>query len=273
MSYKKNSLLKKIVSPIVSIIILCSLTSAVCAMELRTGGMPYNYTPFPTDTLWGWFCYQLSTPTNFYDYVSGVPEDEDDDSVHAGFKYTDFELIEQHEGDIEPSVGYAMYYVSTHSIVNEPDGYPVDPRLNNADVKHTRLAFQHVLWASQRWGNESNVYGTHIQHNSTSYGEAKRQGIAKYDKIEDRATDFGNVYYYVTKPLQQKKTSFTVTPATDDQDSLDVLVNQADQTYTVGPYKISLNITPDMIEVEDWAKDDPKLLPTQEKIDNAKNTL
>ena len=273
MSYKKNSLLKKIVSPIVSIIILCSLTSAVCAMELRTGGMPYNYTPFPTDTLWGWFCFQLSTPTNFYDYVSGVPEDEDEDSVHAGFKYTDFELIEQHEGDIEPSVGYAMYYVSTHSIVNEPNGYPVDPRLNNADVKHTRLAFQHVLWASQRWGNESNVYGTHIQHNSTSYGEAKKQGIAKYDKIEDRATDFGNVYYYVTKPLQQKKTSFTVTPATDDQDSLDVLVNQADQSYTVGPYKISLNITPDMIEVEEWAKDDEKLLPTQEKIDNAKNTL
>ena len=241
MSYKKNSLLKKIVSPIVSI--------------------------------WGWFCFQLSTPTNFYDYVSGVPEDEDEDSVHAGFKYTDFELIEQHEGDIEPSVGYAMYYVSTHSIVNEPNGYPVDPRLNNADVKHTRLAFQHVLWASQRWGNESNVYGTHIQHNSTSYGEAKKQGIAKYDKIEDRATDFGNVYYYVTKPLQQKKTSFTVTPATDDQDSLDVLVNQADQSYTVGPYKISLNITPDMIEVEEWAKDDEKLLPTQEKIDNAKNTL
>ncbi len=273
MSYKKNSLLKKIVSPIVSIIILCSLTSAVCAMELRTGGMPYNYTPFPTDTLWGWFCYQLSTPTNYYDYVSGVPEDEDEDSEHAGFKYSEFELKEQHKGEIEPSVGYAMYYVSSHSIANEADGYPIDPRSNNAGVKQTRLAFQHVLWASQRWGNESNVYGKHVQYNSTSYGKAKKSGIAKYDKIEDRATDFGNVYYYVTKPLQEKKTNFTVTPAVDDQDSLDVLVNQADQSYTVGPYKISLNITTDMIEVADWAKDDPELLPTDEKIANAKNTL
>lgn len=273
MSYKKNSLLKKIVSPIVSIIILCSLTSAVCAMELRTGGMPYNYTPFPTDTLWGWFCFQLSTPTNFYDYVSGIPEDEDEDSEHAGFKYSKFELQEHHKGEVEPSVGYAMYYVSSHSIATEPDGYPIDPRLGTQDVKRTRLAFQHVLWASQRWGNESNVYGTHVQFNTTSYGKAKRQGIAKYDKIEDRATDFGNVYYYVTKPLQQKKTSFTVSPAVDDQDSLDVLVNQADQSYTVGPYKLSLNITTDMIEVEDWAKKDPELLPTDEKIANAKNTL
>jgi len=253
---KKNSALKKIAATIMTFIVTTMLTAAVYADDIGlTGGYPYQWTPEPSDGGWGWFCYQLNTPTNFYDYVSNFP-DGGGESEGVGFDYADYELDSETTGEIEPSVGYALYYCNVH-------GYD----MHSTAVKK---ALQHVVWASQRWGNESTAYGTHMPSNDSSYGGASKQGN-EYDYIEYRATDFGNVYYYIIKPLKDGKVHFDVEPV--NSEDLNVLVNQDDKTYTVGPYTLSLDITTDMIEVEEWAKKDANVLPSDEKIKNAKNTL
>ena len=109
--------------------------------------------------------------------------------------------------DIEPSTGYA-YYVAKYI------GF------NNSDI-------QGVIWESRRWGNTSNVL--EIKKDDASYGKGR---------IYQRATQYGNAYYGVFNVVKNN----SIFKTTTNEKDLKVLVDRINGTYTVGPYKIELNV-------------------------------
>ena len=113
---------------------------------------------------------------------------------------------------LEPSVGYAYYMAKSYG-------------LNNADM-------QSVIYMSDRWGNATNMK------------DNKSQKTIGTGSLYERASQYGTTYYGVLKDaIKNKKNALRLKDTEATKNNLKVLVDQQSGTYTVGPYKLELNVT------------------------------
>ena len=118
--------------------------------------------------------------------------------------YMDFS--ESSISDPEPSSVYAAW-VSEIS-ANDPEGV------------------QNAVWASMQWNNPSTV----LESTSPPFSTA---GMS--DEVEARSYQYGTVYYKIFSQLGSNPL-FTIT-----YNDLKMMVDQNNKTYTIGPYKLTVN--------------------------------
>ena len=106
----------------------------------------------------------------------------------------------------EPSAVYAAW-VSEIS-ANDPEGV------------------QNAVWASMQWNNPSTV----LESTSPPFSTA---GMS--DEVEARSYQYGTVYYKIFSQLGSNPL-FTIT-----HNDLKMMVDQNNKTYTIGPYKLTVN--------------------------------
>ena len=129
--------------------------------------------------------------------------------------YTDEDM----SGVIEPSTGYAFYRAKVE---------------NDYDAE----ALQTVVWSSKQWGNSSNVLINGNEYEKNGYA-IKEQKYVNNATVQ-RSYQYGTVYYGIIQNIASDGEIFKTTTNKDD---LKVLVDQDEGTYTVGPYKVELNLS------------------------------
>lgn len=129
--------------------------------------------------------------------------------------------------EIEPSCGYAIYYLINECGINPANQFSID--------------FQFVIWASRlftgSWGGfQSDKRSMLYEGSATAYAAASMKSA-----VRARAYQFGTCYYEIfSKDKEARDTMFYVTPDAPDtqDDTLKVMVDKTTGTYTVGPYKL-----------------------------------
>lgn len=121
-----------------------------------------------------------------------------------------YEINEFNNVTIEPSTGFA-YYVAKSVGLNDQD-------------------MQKVVWSSRQWGNDSNVLDK-VGHDSNATSTSS-------SIIQSRSYQYGTTYYGLIKEAIEENKSVL---KTEKVGAVRVLVDQLQGTYTVGPYKLSIN--------------------------------
>ena len=154
---------------------------------------------------------------NTYDWGAGIYGMNADKKQYVsvnGVKNTsvDYDEISYSNQEIEPSVGYA-YYVARTAGLDDKD-------------------MQSVIYMSDRWGNTSNV------KNKGSKQEIQGKGV-----IYQRASQYGSVYYGILQDaIKNNKKVLKIKDEENVKKNIKVLADQDSGTYTVGPYKLELNV-------------------------------
>ena len=154
---------------------------------------------------------------NTYEWESGIYGMAAEKNTYVSIKgvkntETVYKETTSENVEIEPSVGYA-YYVAKTSGLNDQD-------------------MQSVIYMSDRWGNTSNV------KLKGSKQEVQGQGV-----IYQRATQYGNVYYGILQDaIKNNKKVLKIKDEDNVKVNVKVLVDQTTGTFTVGPYKLELNV-------------------------------
>ena len=121
--------------------------------------------------------------------------------------FVTFGVVESEQlGEVEASTGYAMWL---EKVLGED-----------------HQAVQITIWNSKDFDANSNV----VSNNSKTEGRANTE-------IQQRAMQYGYFYHGIVKNLNGE-----LFKNVTNKDNLKVMVNQDDRTYTVGPYKIALNV-------------------------------
>ncbi len=116
---------------------------------------------------------------------------------------TDMHFTETYLGNPEPSVAYAVW-------------------MGGGDL----VAIQNAVWASEQWGNSSNVVEQGCPTHDTSNSS---------NTVEARSYQYGTVYYKIFSQLGNNPL-FTI-----NHTDLKMMVDQNNKTYTVGPYTLTVN--------------------------------
>lgn len=148
--------------------------------------------------------------------------------------YIRYVVTEEQDAEIEPSVGYAAYLAK--KLYNQ----------ENASNRTIERAIQEVVWSSDQWGTEANkeklkTLGFKRQGNAhfawTRPAKVAEQVAvgrwnAEQQVLLNRSFQYGTVYYGL---LYDNENIFNVV-----NNDLKVLVDRTDNTYTVGPYKLTV---------------------------------
>ena len=227
MKLRKN---KKILTMLI-VICMSLLTVGVSAVQAREAvnrngqGYPKNFEISDTP----YFCIFHGHPVKV---------------IYDGSK-KDSELLNMDKAtddEIEPSVGYAYYWMHQHG--------------KNLTDQSYRDAMQQIIWSSTQWGNTSNVLVPGSQTVTTAEAEAAGETFSlttgsfagnsdSAAAMKSRSYQYGTVYYGIINELRKNghKDLFTVEKG-NNSDDLKIIVDQKDTrfgsagTYTVGPYTL-----------------------------------
>ncbi len=164
-----------------------------------------------TNTL---FCAEHGKYTGIRLLLEGISDETESDLILT----TD----ELKPGDLnaEPSTAYACHMI-------QKDG------LNYDKVKDS---IQHIIWMSRQWNNDSTVLEADSREYDPEKGDSRTSKNVD-SNLEDRAKQYGDVYYNIYKKIQNNEMFKTTTTEKD----LKILVDEDKGTYTVGPYKLEIN--------------------------------
>lgn len=160
------------------------------------------------------------TPTVGEDESTGDQDIDNFTKSETALTWSEYiQTYELHNAEIEPSTGYAIYYLMNILGINPAQTFCMD--------------FQYVVWASRNWGNDSNVLDA---------GSARASSAPTMTSdTRARAHQYGQVYYHILRyDMQNPDSMFKITPDAPDtpDDKLKVMVDKTTGLYTVGPYKI-----------------------------------
>lgn len=131
--------------------------------------------------------------------------------------------IQDGESDeVELTTGYALWKT----------------KVDRDDYNSSRYSLQHVIWRSSQFDPNSNVV-EEGNDNSLPVGHSTSLTPVDNLNLELRANDYGIVYHQILKKTKGGDQLFT---SETKEEELKVMVDQTNGTYTVGPYKLSLNI-------------------------------
>jgi len=160
------------------------------------------------------------TPTVGADEATGDQDIDNFTKSETALTWSEYILqYELHNAEIEPSVGYALYYSMNIMGINPSQTFYMD--------------FQYVVWSSRNWGNDSNMLDAGSARASSAPTMASN--------TRARAHQYGQVYYHILRyDIQNPDSMFKITPDDPDtpDDKLKVMVDKTTGLYTVGPYKM-----------------------------------
>ena len=225
----KSKKLLKIVLLITVMMFLFGLTSNASAAPVIPSGSNATYKNGNNDGSKGWFCMDHTKGLSVsFEYTLGYYRWYRDSEGNLRSRYytttettSDGNIYYDSVGAVavEPSVGYAVYYMKQKDLWYGAEKYTNSPFEQ----------LQHVIWASTQWGNPSAVV---INGNgfSTSGSELP---------IEARSYQYGTFYYGIVNLLGEDEPILKTETKSED---LKVFVNQDTKKYVIGPYKLELNI-------------------------------
>lgn len=176
--------------------------------------------------------------------VTVTPGENDDSVIISGETYLDLEDEPTNENTQRTTTAltwseYLLKYALSNAEIEPSCGYAIYYLINVAGINPTqvfRMDFQYVIWSSRNFGNDSNM----LDPGSATHPSGPSMG----NDVQSRADQFGRVYYEI---LQYDKanpnTMFTITPNDPDtpDDTLKVMIDKTTGLYTVGPYNIKCN--------------------------------
>ncbi len=179
------------------------------------------------DTYCGAENWQLTRRVQFRDWSTPLPDGEN------GNRQQEIKYEFDHSGQMTQSLAYARALLG-----------------NISGDKNKQAIIQNLVWASSQWnGYDDSVFihnpGPGTMISASRYDPNNEDDDTMYRNYADdnpiycRSYQFANFIYFALN--SEQKLGLHYTPTQNNSEDLNVLVDQANCTYTVGPYTVSFD--------------------------------